>query len=59
MTAWQPILTAPHGKLVLVGSADNMVAMAFYHGKAWRHAHSLDPLCFEPTHWMALPEPPP
>lgn len=58
-SAWQPIESAPAGDMMLIGAVgSSTVAMSFYNGRAWRHPHSLDVVCFQPTHWMPLPDPP-
>lgn len=59
--AWQPIETAPHQQTVilgLVGSPLRVTAYRKFNKAVWRHVHSSDYICFEPTHWRELPEPP-
>jgi hypothetical protein len=58
---WQPIESAPIRKVVLIGRAgEKLIAEAYIPNPAsgWRHIHSCDPICFAPTHWMPLPDPP-
>jgi hypothetical protein len=44
---------------VIVGRrGDKRQAMAIWHGQAWRHADSLQPVCFEPNVWHPLPRAP-
>lgn len=41
---------------VMVGRrGSKLMAMAIWHGQAWRHADSLVELCFEPDVWQPLP----
>jgi hypothetical protein len=67
MSEWQPIETAPHGKIVLVYDPkwQPPLTAIFYElppgsGARWRY--TLDDSDkygrLEPTHWMPLPETP-
>lgn len=54
---WQPISTALKNEIIIVAEKGTKLrALAYYLGQCWRHAHNDDPLCFVPTHWMAVPE---
>lgn len=58
---WRPIETAPYQQTVFVGQdCGPLLVTAFRMSpqSGWRHAHSADVICFEPTHWQPLPEPP-
>jgi hypothetical protein len=58
---WQGIETAPWKQTVLLGKLGTTLVVAAYRmgpAAGWRHAHSSDEICFAPTHWRALPEPP-
>lgn len=58
--AWRPIKPENRtAEFLMVGQrGSSMIALAFYHGKRWRHAHSVDALCFEPNVYQPLPPPP-
>lgn len=72
--SWQPIDTAPKNETVVLVSADFNVVPAYWAGetkKCWRNwfrgvrypndspdAFLPDPIWFEPTHWMPMPDPP-
>jgi hypothetical protein len=59
--SWQPIETAPSKQTVILSRlGETLCVTAYRFGPVagWRHAHSSDAICFEPTHWMPLPEPP-
>lgn len=46
-------------KPVMVGKrGSKLMAMAIFNGHAWRHADSLEPVCFEADVWQPLPRPP-
>lgn len=57
MTAqWNPIHTAPHGKRVLVYSAESLdCEVSEFHSGSWTPGELFDG---EFTHWMPLPAPP-
>lgn len=65
MSEWQPIATAPkNGKHVLlsfVGAEEKEACVCWFdkRKKEWRWSHSEDGEYGQPTHWMALPPPPP
>lgn len=54
LTAWQPIVTAPHGVVVMFcdPNGNRWIDCAPSHPNNWIVAE------LEPTHWMRLPEPP-
>jgi hypothetical protein len=58
---WQDIASAPWKQTVLLGELGTKLTVAAYRigpVAGWRHAHSSDEICFTPTHWQPLPEPP-
>lgn len=64
MSEWQPIMTAPHGTMILVADIGAREARnwAFV---GWRHAMSAPQCVTTPerenrsaTHWQHLPQPP-
>jgi hypothetical protein len=60
-SAWQPIETAPNNKsVILAREGTRLIVTGRRNGpiSGWRHCHSSDPVCFEPTHWRHYPEPP-
>lgn len=55
--AWQPIETAPKGKMLMVwGSGGAMLGYQDENGN-WRQRHH-GPHKAKPSHWMNLPRPP-
>lgn len=49
--------TGYHTRPVLVGKRGSpLMAMAVWSGQKWRHADSLEPVCFEPDVWQPLPK---
>ena len=47
------------GRPVMIGKrGSKLMAMAIFHGDLWRHADSLQPVCFRPDVWQPLPEAP-
>lgn len=58
---WTPVPKDPQNLIVpvMIGRVgDKRQAMAIFHGQCWRHVDSLEPVCFEPTHFHYLQEPP-
>lgn len=58
LAAWQLIETAPTDRFVLAGRAGQLPAAAMRGLLIWRQPYANNPLDFEPTHWMPLPDPP-
>jgi hypothetical protein len=55
---WQPIETAPRGKLMLLSSGKSVhIGEGVPKSKVW-FAYDLSPPHYNPTHWMDLPQPP-
>lgn len=42
--------------LIVGKRGSKLMAMAIHSGQAWRHADSLQPICFEPDVWQPLPK---
>lgn len=42
--------------LILGKRGSPLMAMGLWHGEDWRHAESLEPVCFEPDVWQPLPK---
>ncbi|MEN6533992.1 MAG: hypothetical protein ABFD89_10045 [Bryobacteraceae bacterium] len=63
MVAWRPIATAPKDGAEIMVCGDGCVSMVrWLDGLGWRLAepgsYAEDSgLCFEPTHWMPVPDP--
>jgi hypothetical protein len=64
LESWQPIETATGRATVLVTDGKHNIAIAHIVTAAWTQyicgtAMLFQPrLCFQPTHWMPLPQPP-
>jgi len=57
--AWRLIQEKDKAEVVFLGqSRSRVMAMGFWHGGCWRHLHTLEPVCFEPTHCQSIPDPP-
>ena len=59
---WQPIETAPRDGSEILVAANGLISLViWYDGLGWqlsetgKNAEDAD-LCFEPTHWMPLPD---
>lgn len=57
---WRTIESAPVRKTALLCREGETMCVAAYRASPvspWRHAHSEDVVCFDPTHWQPLPAP--
>jgi hypothetical protein len=59
--AWRDMDSAPFKQTVLLcrdGEKLCVTARRIGPVSGWRHAHTSEAICFEPTKWRALPSPP-
>ena len=61
LNPWRLIDTAPFQKTVFVGRIYEKVRVTAYRwapNSGWKHAHTSEEICFQPTHWLPLPASP-